>query len=120
MKYTIAIAITIAVLFSGCTKSAIMKTADRQYVGQSMDNFVLDYGHPQSKSQSTDGTYTYQWIFKGKASTPTSYSTGISNKICILDIHTQNNGEIISFKIIKDTTAEVKGYSSMCAQSLSR
>ena len=138
-----AVSIAVVIAITGCTTTAgVMKATNNKYIGQSMDKFVLDYGQPQGKFRLTDGTYTYQWAFTGQVFMPgttisngsataygnTAYGTGssttigggMSNRICILNIHTKSNGEIITFKITKNTAPALPGYSSMCAQGLSK
>lgn len=123
MKNTI-LSLCVAMAFCGCstTQQATTRlTAD--YVGKSLDSFVLDHGIPHSKYQLDDGGFVYVWssgvivvqmptttTVSGTVSPYGTYSShattsggGQIEVFCEIQIQTDPNNIIRSLKPIKDT-----------------
>jgi hypothetical protein len=66
----IILVITICLTLSGCA-SQIMQS----YVGQPVQNVMLDYGPPQNAIDMPDKTRVFQWVMNSSYTTPVQVNT---------------------------------------------
>lgn len=122
MKYK-SIMIVSLIFMSGCASTQeAMDRARSKYVGENIDQFVLENGIPYRKHQLNNGDFIYLWnsgVISYKLPATTSYSGtaspygfsgtstttggGSLNVYCEVQIHTQENGQILSIKPVRDT-----------------